>query len=78
MAIHIRRREFIATLCGVAVAWPVAAGAQQPMPVIGWLSPGSRETDVFRLTALGRGLNETRARHGPQRGDRLSLGGGPQ
>jgi putative ABC transport system substrate-binding protein len=59
MAIHIGRREFIATLCGVAVAWPVAAGAQQPMPVIGWLSPGSRETDVFRLTAFGRGLNET-------------------
>ena len=56
----MRRRHFI-TLIGGAAAWPLAAHAQQPpMPVIGWLSSGSRETDdVSRLPSFRLGLNET-------------------
>jgi putative tryptophan/tyrosine transport system substrate-binding protein len=57
----MRRRECITLLGGVALAWPLAAHAQQlPMPVIGWLSSGSRETDdAVRLPSFRLGLNET-------------------
>src|SRR5258708_33188530 len=42
------------------IAAPVAAPAQRPgMPVIAWLSPGSPDPDVFRVTASASGLSET-------------------
>ena len=54
----MRRREFI-TLLGGAVAWPVAARAQQPaMPVIGYLGAGSPAAGVQILVALRRSIAE--------------------
>jgi ABC-type uncharacterized transport system substrate-binding protein len=54
----MRRRKFLGVLGGVA-AWPLAARAQQPaMPVIGFLSPGSRQADSSRMNAVRRGLAE--------------------
>src|SRR5262245_28355049 len=56
----MRRRDFI-TLIGCAAAWPGAARAQQPIPVIGLLSglsPGTPSASHL-AAALRQGLNET-------------------
>jgi putative tryptophan/tyrosine transport system substrate-binding protein len=55
----MRRRDFIKGIAGSAVAWPLAARAQQPaIPMIGFLSDTSKDTFPDRLRAFHHGLGE--------------------
>jgi putative tryptophan/tyrosine transport system substrate-binding protein len=55
----MRRRDFIKVIGGGAVAWPLAARAQQPTPVVGFLSAVSQTQTAHLVAAFQRGLKET-------------------
>ena len=52
----MRRREFITLFGGAAASWPLAARAQKPLPVIGFLSPEWPDLFVDRLKGFQAGL----------------------
>src|SRR5258708_7651754 len=55
----MRRREFI-TFLGGAATWPVTVRAQQAgVPIVGYLDPGTPESNASLVAAFRNGLSET-------------------
>jgi len=55
----VRRRDFIKSIVGSAVVWPIATQAQPAMPVIGFVNVAYAKDYAPLLSAFLKGLSET-------------------
>ena len=55
----MKRREFITLLGGAAVAWPLAARAQQIVPILGFLHQGSPDQFEYLTAGFRKGLKQS-------------------
>jgi putative tryptophan/tyrosine transport system substrate-binding protein len=55
----MRRRDFVKTIIGAGIGWPlVARGQQSPPPVIGYLGLTSAKADAYLLAPFRKALSE--------------------
>jgi len=54
----VKRREFIILLGGAGAGWPLVAAAQQPVPVVGFLSGRSQSESAELVESFRRGLRQ--------------------
>jgi putative tryptophan/tyrosine transport system substrate-binding protein len=54
----MQRREFITLVSGAAAAWPIAARAQRPIPIVGFVHAGEAKPNASFAAAFSQGLKD--------------------
>ena len=54
----MRRREFITLASSAAIAWPLAARGQQPLPIVGYINSGAPGPMAPLVSAFHEGLSQ--------------------